>query len=178
MLTTISSKYNIIYADPPWSYRDRGCNGAAEKHYSTMSLADIKALPMKDIAADNCALFLWATYPMFGEALEVLKAWDFIYKTIAFQWIKTYPKSGKYVFGLGNWTRANSEPCILAIRGKPKRQNKGVSQLIFAPRGKHSAKPGVVREKIVDVVGDLPRIELFAREKTLGWDCWGDEIDE
>lgn len=171
-------KYDIIYADPPWRYADRNCNGACEFHYDTMKLEDIKALPIKDIAKKDCVLFLWTTYPMLQEALELIKAWGFKYKSIGFQWIKQN-KSGKgYFFGLGRWTRGNTEPCLIAVKGKPKRQNNSISQLIFEPLGKHSAKPPVVRQKIVELLGgeDMTKIELFARQYADGWDCWGNEV--
>lgn len=146
-------KYGIIYADPPWSYRNKGVDGAAEKHYRTMSLTDIMALPVSEIAADDSVLFLWVTYPMLQEGLNVIKAWGFTYKTIAFQWVKTYPKCGKFVFGIGNWTRSNSECCLLATKGKPKRANNSISQLIVSPILKHSEKPAITREKIKCLVG-------------------------
>lgn len=170
-------KYGIIYADPPWQYTNKGVSGAAEKHYRTMTIADIRALPVADIAADSCALFIWVTYPMLKEGLSVIESWGFTYKTIAFQWVKTYPKCGKFVLGLGNWTRGNSECCLLGIKGNPKRIDKRISQLIIAPISKHSEKPTEAREKIKCLLGDLPAVELFARTKTPGWDVWGNEIE-
>lgn len=169
-------KYNIIYADPPWRYADRGCNGACENHYKTMNIYDICSLPVQRIAADNSVLFLWTTYPMLQEAMLLIKAWGFKYKTIGFQWIKENKSGNGFFFGLGRWTRGNSEACLLAVRGKPKRVANNISQLIFAPLSKHSAKPEIVREKIVALMGDLPRIELFARTKMPGWDVWGNEV--
>lgn len=169
-------KYNIIYADPPWRYQDRKCNGACEFHYDTMKIEDICKLPINDIAATDCVLFLWATYPMLQEAMELIKTWGFKYKTIAFQWLKQN-KSGKgFFFGLGRWTRGNTECCLIATKGKPKRINNRISQLIISPIQAHSHKPDEVREKIVDLMGDLPRIELFARQYADGWDCWGKEV--
>ena len=113
--------YEIIYADPPWSYRNKGVDGAASKHYPTMSQLDIMALPVNGIAARDSVLFLWVTYPLLKEGLEVMDAWGFTYKTIAFQWVKTYPKSGQFVFGTGFWTRSNTEACLLGVMGKPKK---------------------------------------------------------
>lgn len=171
-----AKKYQIIYADPPWSYRNKGTRAAAEKHYSTMSIEDIKALPVADIAADNCVLFLWTTFPMLREALETIEAWGFEYKTLAFCWAKRN-KSGKgWFWGLGNWTRSNPEICLLAIKGHPQRVSAAVHSLLDCPVGKHSAKPAEARERIVELMGDIPRIELFARERVPGWDCWGDEV--
>lgn len=178
-------KYNIIYADPPWRYDDRKCNGACEFHYNTMKIEDICNLPIKDIADDNCVLFLWTTYPMLQEAMQLITAWGFKYKTIGFQWIKTnksvtnplFFSTKNLFFGLGRWTRGNTEPCLIAVKGKPKRINNAISQLIIEPIGKHSKKPDIVRDKIVDLIGDLPRVELFARQKTEGWDVWGNEVE-
>jgi site-specific DNA-methyltransferase (adenine-specific) len=170
-------KYNIILADPPWSYQDQGCQGTMANHYKGMSIKDICDLPIPEIAAKDCILFLWATYPMLKEALMVMEKWGFTYKTIAFQWLKLNPKSKTPFFGLGRWTRGNTEPCLLATKGKPKRKSKAVFQLIQEPRMKHSKKPEIVRGKIIELVGDLPRIELFARQKVEGWDCLGLDVD-
>ena len=169
-------KYNIIYADPPWSYKDKKCNGACEFHYKTMNIKDICNLPIKKITQKDCVLFLWVTYPMLKEGLELIEKWGFTYKTIAFQWVKQN-KSGKgFFFGLGRWTRGNTECCLLAVKGKPKRINNSISQLVFSPLEKHSKKPDIVREKIVDLIGNKERIELFARQTAEGWDCWGNEV--
>lgn len=169
-------KYDIIYADPPWEYRDKACNGSCSQHYNTMSLVDICNLPIKKISGKNSILFLWTTYPFLAEALTVIKAWGFTYKTIGFQWVKLNKKSLTPFFGLGRWTRGNTEPCLIATKGKPSRIRKDVFQLIQTPIQGHSKKPKEVREKIVCLMGNLPRIELFAREKTEGWDVWGDEM--
>lgn len=170
-------KYNIIYADPPWSYKDKSCEGACEKHYSTMSDKDIYDLPIKNIADKNCILFLWATYPKIKEALTTIESWGFEYKTIAFQWIKTCKFKWNFFFGLGRWTRGNTEPCLLAVRGKPKRIDSSVSQIVLEEVRQHSSKPAIVREKIIKLMGPLPRVELFARDKVKGWDSWGNEIE-
>lgn len=170
-------KYNVIYADPPWKYGDKKCNGACEHHYETMKLEDIKNLPIKELCEKDCVLFLWTTYPMLREALELIEAWGFKYKSIAFQWLKLN-KSGKgYFFGLGRWTRGNTEPCLLAVKGKPSRKSNSVSQLIQYPLGKHSAKPPITREKIKELMGEECKcLELFARNNVDGWDCWGNEV--
>jgi len=169
-------KYQIIYADPPWNYADQGCQGTMANHYKGMKLNDIFNLPIKNITDINCILFLWTTNPFLKEGLEVIEKWGFIYKTIAFQWIKKNKSDCGFFFGLGRWTRGNTEPCLLATKGKPKRINNNISQLIFEPIRKHSQKLDIVRDKIIELVGDLPRIELFAREKREGWDVWGDEV--
>ena len=171
-----NKKYSIIYADPPWRYNDKGCNGAAEKHYDTMSLREMCGLPVKDIAEKDCVLFMWATYPNMIDAFELLSAWEFEYKTVAFQWVKLNKSGNGYFFGLGHWTRGNTEPCLIATKGKPRRINSSIRQLVFSPIGIHSRKPYDVRERIVELMGDLPRIELFAREAAPGWDCWGKEV--
>ncbi len=169
-------KYNIIYADPPWSYNDKGCNGNSFAHYNSMKDSEIYDLPIEKLAEKDCVLFLWATYPKLQEALDTIKKWGFTYKSIAFQWIKQNKSGNGYFFGLGRWTRGNTECCLIAVKGKPKRKSNSVSQLIFSPLRKHSQKPDEVREKIIELFGDIPRIELFAREKCDGWDCWGDEV--
>lgn len=169
-------KYNIVYADPPWSYKDKKCNGACEFHYNTMNIKDICALPIKEITDKDCVLFLWVTYPMLQEALQLIEAWGFKYKTIGFQWVKQNKSGNGFFFGLGRWTRGNTECCLIATKGKPKRVCNSVGQLIISPLQAHSQKPNEAREKIVQLMGDLPRIELFARQHAKGWDCWGNEV--
>lgn len=179
-------KYQIIYADPPWSYNDKmsGHSFSLEEEYETQNLEWIKALKVKDIADDNCALFLWAVSPLLPEAFEVITAWGFKYKTIAFVWSKR-TKDGKDISNLGRWTMGNVELCLLATKGKPKRIVKDIKQLVIDERTVHSKKPDQVRNRIVKLMGDLPRIELFARNdgnKDLfntnpfdGWDTFGNE---
>jgi len=174
-------KYSIIYADPPWSYKDTRKetykkHGGASSHYQTLSLDKIKALPVTSIANDNCMLFLWVTFPNLQEGLDVIKAWGFRYKTLGFSWIKTNPKSGTPFFGIGYYTKSNCEACLIAVKGKPIKVSNSVSSVVIAPRERHSKKPDTVREKIVQLCGDVPRIELFARESHEGWDCWGNEV--
>lgn len=172
-----NKKYDIIYADPPWSYKDKKCNGNCEDHYNTMKIDDICNLPIKDITSDNCVLFLWCTYPMLQEGLKVIESWGFKYKTIGFQWIKLNKKGKGFFFGLGRWTRGNSECCLIGVKGKPKRVSNSVSQLIVSPIREHSKKPDETRDKIIDLLGnDKIKIELFARECIDGWDSWGNEI--
>ena len=169
-------KYNIIYADPPWQYKDRKCNGNAEQHYPLMKIEDICNMPVQEIASDNCILFMWVTYPMLQEGMRVMKAWGFKYKTIGFQWVKLNKKNRQPFFGLGRWTRGNTECCLIATKGKPQRISKDVFQLIQTPLEGHSKKPDEARDKIVELMGDLPRVELFARQATPGWDVWGNEV--
>jgi len=171
-----NKKYNIIYADPPWTYNDKNCNGNCNIKYNTMNVNDICNLNIQSITEKDCILFIWITYPMIQEGLKVIQSWGFKYKSIGFQWVKYNKKNGKPFFGLGRWTRGNTEACFIATIGKPQRQNNGIFQLIQTPIETHSKKPDIVRDKIVELIGDLPRIELFARKKVIGWDSWGNEI--
>jgi N6-adenosine-specific RNA methylase IME4 len=164
-------------ADPPWRYDNKGGQGAAENHYSTMKLSDICAFPVAEIAAKDSALFLWATFPMLAEALRVIEAWGFTFKTVAFVWLKQNRKVKTWFYGLGFWTRGNAEVCLLATKGHPKRQDNSVHQFIISPIEAHSKKPDEARDKIVRLMGDLPRVELFARQTTPGWDVWGNEVE-
>lgn len=174
-------KYNIIYADPPWKYNirnnkntkfSRGVYG----HYKTMKTEEICKLPIPDICDTDCALILWVTFPKLKDGLQVMEAWGFRYVTVAFNWFKTNKDETPF-FGVGYYTKSNSEIALLGIKGKVKPVSNYVSQVIISPRQEHSRKPDIAREKIVELFGDLPRIELFAREKTDGWKCVGNEID-
>ncbi len=182
----VDGMYQTLLADPPWQYRDRGGpvgQGGAAGHYPTMPYHEIAKLPVGQLAAPDACMFMWATYPCMQEALDLIRAWGFTYKSIAFQWLKIY-KSGEPRFGLGHWTRGNTEPCLLATRGKMHRVDNAVSQLIFTEElivseiGKHSEKPAETRNRITRLIGDLPAIELFARQRAPGWDCWGNEADD
>lgn len=146
--------------------------------YSTLSIDELKSIPVQEIADKNCTLFFWATFPKLPEAFEIIKSWGFEFVTNAFTWLKTY-KNGNLVMGLGHYTRGNAELCLLAKRGNVRRLDTAtnVSQVIVAPRTKHSQKPAEVKGRIVELLGDLPRIELFARERTPGWDSLGNELD-
>ena len=181
-------KYNIIYADPPWSYEDKrktkGKNnphgaGGAEKHYNTMSIEDIKLLPVQKIANDNCYLFLWVTSPMLDVGIEVLKTWGFKYKTVGFVWIKmkndmSEPRGD----GIGNYTLSNAEYVLIGLKGKYWRKDATPRQILLHPKQKHSQKPNEIRNRIVKLVGDLPRVELFARERHEGWSAWGNQLPD
>ena len=175
-MEVIKAQYNIIYADPPWRYSQKGLQGAAEHHYHTMSIDELCALTVADIAAPNSALFMWATFPQLPEALRLIKAWGFNYKSVAFVWLKKNKKADSWFYGLGFWTRGNAEICLLATKGKPKRQVANIHQFIISPIEEHSKKPDITRDKIVSLMGDLPRVELFARQTTPGWDVWGNEV--
>lgn len=183
----IIKKYQIIYADPPWRFKNWSMSELAKRGekwarkngrspYDVMNNEDIYKLPIQQIADKNCILFLWATYPKLQEALETIKQWGFVYKTVAFTWVKQNKVSNGFHFGLGYWTRGNPELCLLATKGKIKRVSKFVPNLHISHLRGHSQKPDGIRDKIIELVGDLPCIELFAREKTLGWDVWGNEM--
>lgn len=176
----MTKKYKVIYADPPWHYRvysQKGMGRSAESHYPTMSLEDIQALPVSEIADKDCALFMWTTIPLLKESFSVLSAWGFVFKTIAFVWVKQNRKSDSLFWGMGYWTRANAEFCILATKGNPKRVAKNVHQIIMSHIEEHSKKPDEARQRIVQLMGDVPRVELFARQKPEGWDVWGNEVE-
>jgi N6-adenosine-specific RNA methylase IME4 len=182
-LADAGSQFAAIYADPPWTFRvysGKGKARSAERHYKTMSqdeMKDPRVIPVERLAADNAALFMWAVMPQLPEALALIEAWGFTYKTCAFTWAKTYPgKVGTFAVGMGYWTRSNAELCLLATRGSPKRIHKDVRQLVIAPRGAHSSKPEIVSERIERLVCG-PYLELFARRPRDGWTVWGNEIE-
>lgn len=177
------SSYSIIYADPPWAYLwgtgKNGGNFAPEKHYSTMSTDEICALDVKSLREKNCVLAMWSTSPCIPDALKVMEAWGFKYKTVLFTWVKQNPKALTVVCGAGSYTRSACEYVLLGMRGHIKRISTDViSQVVFAPRTGHSRKPPVIREHLVSLFGDLPRIELFARSQTQGWDVFGNEVED
>ena len=172
-------KYDIIYADPPWMYNNNleGRTDMGAAPYSRLSQEEIYALPVYKIAKKDCILFIWATMPKLQEALDTIKAWGFKYKTCAFCWVKQNPNGIGIYSGLGHWVNGNAELCLLATKGHPHRISKSVKQIVMAPRGRHSAKPAEVRDRIVQLMGDdTERIELFARDYADGWDCFGNEV--
>jgi len=173
-----NKKYQIIYADPPWAFNfqnRKGLSDAAKgKLYPTMKPRDIIALPVSGLADKDCVLFLWAINSEVPLALKCIEAWGFNYKTVAFTWVKTTKNT--YHFGGGNWTRSNPELCLLAKKGNIKRQSASTRNLVISNLREHSQKPDEIRDMIIELVGDLPRIELFARQRVDGWDAWGNEI--
>ena len=192
-------KYNIILADPPWSYSDKQKNRPGT--YSRMKTKDICDLPVspicgaealiypKDygIAADNCVLSLWVTGPLLAEGLQVISAWGFKFKTIGFTWIKSRKNTDhnqlsaktndNFFKGMGHYTRANAELCLIGKRGKIDRKSKSISQIIYSPVREHSQKPDEIYSRIEDLYGDLPRLEMFARQSWPGWDVFGNQVE-
>ena len=170
--------YRVIYADPPWQYNDKKKNrGGAEKHYQTQSDRWIRQLPVSQIAADNSLLFMWGTFPKLRQAVSTMGSWGFEYVTAAFVWVKKNKRKDSYFVGMGSYTRSNAEVCFLGKRGDGlKIRSKKVRQICDARIGQHSAKPPEIRERIVELVGDVPKIELFARQTAKGWEAWGNEI--
>lgn len=179
-IDTTDKKYNLIYADPPWSFKtfsDKGKGRSAERHYPCMGKKEIQELNVPKICAKDCVLFLWVTAPCLIEGIELIKAWGFTYKTVAFTWIKQNKKNDKIFKGMGYYTRSNAEFCLLATRGKIlERKSHSVSSVVISHLEEHSKKPDEIREKIVELFGDLPRVELFARQQFEGWDSFGNEI--
>ncbi len=176
-------KYQVILADPPWrslwgSTGQRGGHFAPETHYETMATEDICNLPVKGLADKNCALALWATGPCFPDALAVLAAWGFAWKTILHVWVKTNPLSGTIVTGPGSYTRSSCEYLLLGMRGHVRRVSSKVviPQTRLLPRKRHSEKPAEFRESLVTLFGNVPRIELFARQAAHGWHLFGNEL--
>jgi N6-adenosine-specific RNA methylase IME4 len=169
-----AAAFGVIYADPPWRL---GGSGKGGPPYPMMATREICALPVGRLAAPDCALLLWAVHSHLPDALAVIRAWGFAYKTVAFTWVKRTPKDTGYFLGRGYWTHSNAELCLLATKGKPRRIGTGVSSLMVSSRREHSRKPDEVRERIVRVFGDVPRAELFARQKVPGWSAWGNEVE-
>lgn len=173
-----TDKYDVILADPPWSFNDKmtGYAHSLTEHYETQDLEWIKNLPVQSIAGDDCVLFLWAVSSQLPEALAVMDAWGFKFKTIAFVWSKE-SSTGKKVYNMGRWTMGNVEICLLGVRGKPNkwRSDLTIKQLVEEKRTRNSQKPDEIRKRIERLFGDKKRIELFARDKYDGWDVWGND---
>lgn len=178
-------RYKILYADPPWKYaqdkKSKDFRAVTSEHYETMTTEDLCKLPINKIADESSILFMWATFPTIKEAFKVMEAWGFKYKTVGFVWVKKNTKSNTNAWGMGFYTRSNAEVYLIGMSKKAMAKDliksHAVHQIIEAKRRKHSQKPEIVRDKIVELCGDLPRIELFARDKTEGWDIWGNELN-
>src|SRR3990167_7132068 len=181
-------KYKIIYADPAWMYythydsknptrENNSIEGTPTEHYETMSIEQLEKFPINDFADEkNCVLFLWVTSPKLHEGIRLIQSWGFVYKTIGFVWIKLNKSGSGYYSGLGFHTNQNIELVLIGKRGRVERKCKDIKQLVFAPLQRHSKKPNEVRDRIVKLYGELPRIELFARERFQGWDVYGDQV--
>ena len=178
MIPFPDKKYSIIYADPAWSFKNYSKKGEGRnpnQHYKTMSIDDISNLPVSKIADENCILFLWVVNHSLPLAFKVIESWGFEYKTMGFVWVKKNLKSDGFFTGLGYWTRGNPEMCLLATRGRPKRINKDVAQLVVSERRRHSEKP--LLHKDIERLVDGPYLEMFARKKHFeNWDYWGNEV--
>lgn len=181
MIPLPDRRYTVIYADPPWTfyaYSHKGDGRSAVRHYPVMSLIEIQRIPVGKLALPDCALFLWVTAPLLMEGINTLGVWGFTYKTIAFTWVKQNRKADTLATGLGYWTRSNAEFCLLGTIGSPKRVSRSVHSVVISHREQHSRKPAIVRDRIVELMGDQPRIELFSRECIPGWDAWGLEVPD
>ena len=186
-IPTVPGGYGALLVDPPWHFQTYGDQTNAASyvggHYETMGREEIKALPVGEVAADDSVIFLWVTWPTLEQAMSLISAWGFTYKTCAFSWMKAHASQlemfrddNDVQVGLGYWTRANSEVCLLATRGKPKRLNADVRQGIIEPRREHSRKPDCVHARIERLVAG-PYLELFARNTPRpGWTAWGNEV--
>lgn len=172
--------FGAILCDPPWKFEAYSSKGitqrSAESKYRTASKEQLKALPVGRLAAKDCALFMWAVDSHLDQAIDVMRAWGFEYKTIAFVWVKV-GKNGQPRMSMGLWTRKMSEVCLLGVRGKPSRVGKGVRQVIMAPRREHSQKPDEIYSRIEALMAG-PYVELFARQRWPGWYSWGNEVDK
>lgn len=182
--------YGLILADPPWKYGNRCAHsktkfgGGAVTQYDTMTTAEIAALPIgRDYAAKDCALAMWVTGPHLDSGVDVLKAWGFRFCTVLFTWVKTNKNAGTPFSGPGYYTRANAEFVILGMRGQLKPASQAVSSVILEPhpRGEdgkiiHSRKPACTYDRLEKLFGDVPRLELFARERRDGWDSIGNQL--
>lgn len=178
MILLPEKKYAVIYADPPWDFRthsDKGKGRSACQHYTIPDFQALLDLPVADIAADNATLLMWVTDPHLCQGLQLMEAWGFSYKTVGFYWAKENRKSPGFFTGMGYWTRANPEMCLLGTKGAPRRKAKDVKKLIVSKLREHSRKPDEVRERIERLL-DGPYLEMFARSTAPGWDSWGNQV--
>ena len=175
-------KYQIIYADPPWTYKKSGGSGPtgrglAKQHYNCLTSKELANLPIQNIANADCFCFMWVTAPKMQEGLDLMKLWGFEFNTIAFTWIKMNKKTINTLFwGMGYSTRSNAEYVLLGKKGKLERKALNIHSVLMSPVKGHSQKPAEIRNRIELLYGNLSRIELFARKKTKGWDTWGNEV--
>lgn len=169
-------QYQLILCDPPWSYSDKmtGHSFSLDHEYLTLSIAELKALPVKDISTKDSAIAMWVTNPQLPVGLDLMKTWGYKYTTVLFTWVKKMA-SGKDAVNLGRWTMGGTELCLLGTRGSPQRLQRNIRQVVYATRARHSEKPLEVAERLERLFGDVPRIELFARGVREGWDQFGNE---
>jgi N6-adenosine-specific RNA methylase IME4 len=171
-------RFKTLVIDPPWSfttYSDAGKGRSADRHYSVKPIDRICALPVQQLADKDCVLLLWTTMPMLPQALQVVSAWGFGYKTVGFVWIKQNRCSPGLHWGMGFWTRSNAELCLLCTRGHPKRQATNIHQVIMSPVSEHSRKPEEMQTRAERLLIG-PYLELYARRQRPGWTCWGAEV--
>lgn len=177
----LQEKYSIIYCDPPWKFKNHTTGGqmigGASYHYNTETIKNLKKMDINSITEKDCVLFMWWVASQPKEAIELVEEWGFEIKTMtAFNWVKT-TKTGKLFFGMGFWTRAGSENCLIAIKGKPKKISSSIRSVHLLINEKHSKKPQLFRDLIVQMFGNLKKLEMFAREKSEGWDVFGNQIE-
>jgi site-specific DNA-methyltransferase (adenine-specific) len=177
-------QYKMIMADPPWDYNDKvrsstNGGGGASRHYETLTVASLGRFPMANLAEDDSVLLLWTTFPMYWEACSLMEFWGFKYKTACWVWAKTTKDGKKFAMGMGHYSRANPEVCLLGVRGKGlKVLRHDILNLQTHPRLKHSEKPTLFHDLSVELFGNVPRIDLFARKRVKGWDSWGKELED
>lgn len=171
--------YRVIVADPPWkwlAWSSRGDGRSASNHYRIQTVAELESLPVAELCAEDCVMFMWVIQPMLPEALALMNSWGFKFKTVGFAWVKTTNDGRRLRIGTGYHTRSSFEQCWIGTKGKGyERADKGVKQVLFAPRREHSRKPDEAMSRIERLTGDVPRVELFSRSSRPGWDTWGDE---
>jgi N6-adenosine-specific RNA methylase IME4 len=171
--------HRVIYADPPWPFENYSAKGESRnpnRHYSTLSLDQIKALPVGHLAGDTCALFMWVTDPLLDGGIDVMRAWGFRYVSVAFTWAKRTKLDTGWHMGTGYYTRANPEMCLLGMAGRSGiPASRGVRQLIVEPIREHSRKPDRVYSDIERMFAG-PYVELFARSTRPGWSSWGNQV--
>ncbi|WP_026987048.1 MT-A70 family methyltransferase [Fodinicurvata fenggangensis] len=184
MTSSNTARYRVIHADPPWYFKnfsEKGEGRNAVSHYDCMEIDDICKMRVSEFADDDCILFIWVTDPFLPRALDVIKSWGFTFKTVGFYWAKLNQSADRncvsekdFFCGLGYWTRANVEQCLLATRGKPPRKARDVRRLIVDHRREHSRKPEEAYQRI-ERLTDGPYLELFGRQSRPGWDVLGDQ---
>lgn len=185
----IMTRFDLIYLDPPWAFANwstdqlkkydlKWARRNGRSPYPVMKNEDLFKIPIWELGAKNSIMLMWATYPKLPDALALMDAYGYEFKTIPFTWIKLNPSGIGWHFGLGYYTHGNAEIVLLGTKGKGlRRKDKSIGQLVIYPRGRHSAKPPIVRDRIKRLFGEVSRCELFARDETEGFLAWGNEVD-